>query len=336
MTHRLRFAPAAALCFVTIVPSAAFAQQRVAPAAPRVAARRAPAAAAQGKPVAATPAAPALVRTKALAWAKERGLPVREIEVGPPERRVKRLFVPVTTANWASFVETFSSENSLMLKLKNNDNHLMAVVDGTYHLWARRNDYYNQGHEQGGGPVAPAVIVDLKPEESKHVREWLTHRANGQDCLWHGGHGCMDFIGNIEVAPGADGTDTLRPINGAEIAAAPAGDNNNVKGGQSARVPMGKKLFDVLGIARSKDGRNMTYNMIHAGNERVQVVGIPVGPDEGGGQTEKRVIREDGRVFVRDVVLQGAAIERFEKMTDAELLGPVPPQGVAGVVRPTK
>jgi hypothetical protein len=97
---------------------------------------------------------------------------------------------------------------------------------------------------------------------------------------------------------------------------------------------MGKKLFDILGIARSKDGKNITYNMIHAGSDKVQVVGIPVGPDAGGGQTERRVIREDGRVFVRDVKLTGAAIERFERMTDAELLGPVPPQGVAGVVRP--
>lgn len=40
--------------------------------------------------------------------------------------------------------------------------------------------------------------------------------------------------------------------------------------------------------------------------------------------------------FDRDVALPGAAIERFNKMTDAELLGPVPPQGVAGVVRPAK
>jgi hypothetical protein len=109
-----------------------------------------------------------------------------------------------------------------------------------------------------------------------------------------------------------------------------------VKGGQSTKVPVGKKLFDVLGIARSKDGRNMTYNMIHAANDRVQVVGIPVGPDEGGGLTEKRVIRENGRVFVRDVTLFGAASDRFTKMTDAELLGPLPPQGVDGVARPVK
>jgi hypothetical protein len=339
----LRLAPVTAFCVLVTIPTTAFAQQRGAAPAPRVAApakAAAPKAPAQvGKPVA-PPASP--VKAAALAWAKERNLPVREIEVGPPERRVKRLFVPVTTENWKSFEETFSSgPNRLMLKLKDNDNHLMPVVDKTYHLWARPSrGYYDEDHEHSG-PRAPAMVVTLDDAETQHVRQWFTHRAAQGDVLWSMdcGHACMDFIGNIEVAPGADGTNTLRPIPINEVQQAAGGNvgwgYNAVKGGASTKVPMGKKLFDVLGIARSKDGRNMTYNVIHAASDKVEVVGIPVGPDEGG-QVEKRVIREKGRVFVRDVVLHGAAIERFEKMTDDEILGPLPPQGVQGVARPVK
>ncbi len=345
MTLAIRLAPAAAFCLLTTVTTAAFAQQHV-PAAPRVAVRVQPAApraaghaAAPAKGAAQVVAPPpSPVKAAALAWAKERNLPVREIEVGPPDRRVKRLFVPVTTENWKSFEETFSAgPGRLMLKLKDNDNHLMPVVDKTYHLWARpTKGYYDEGHERSG-PRAPAMVITLNDAETQHVRQWFTHRAAPADALWgmQCGHGCMDFIGNIEVAPGADGANTLRPIPQAEVNQAAAG-NHGVKGGVSTKVPMGKKLFDVLGIARSKDGRNMTYNMIHAANDKVEVVGIPVGPDEGGGQVEKRVIRENGRVFVRDVVLPGAAIERFTKMTDEELLGPAPPQGVEGVARPAK
>jgi hypothetical protein len=340
MKLALHLAPATAFCLLTTIPMSALAQQHAAPA-PRVAAPKAaaPKAAAQGaKPVA---PAPSPVKAAALEWAKERNLPVREIEVGPPDRRVKRLFVPVSTENWKSFEQTFSSgPNRLMLKLRDNDNHMMPVLDTTYHLWARPT----RGWDPGGRDEsmrAPAMIVTLNDAETQHVRQWFTHRATPPDALWAGacGHACMDFIGNIEIAPGADGTNTLRTIPANEVQQAGGGGgyyNNGVKGGASTKVPMGKKLFDALGIARSKDGRNMTYNMIHAASDKVEVVGIPVGRDEGGGQTETRVIRENGRVFVRDVVLPGKAIERFVNMTDAEILGPLPPQGVEGVARPVK
>jgi hypothetical protein len=295
----------------------------------------------------APPPAPSAVKASALAWAKERGFPVREIEVGPPERRVTRLFVPVTTEAWPDFVATFSSgPKRLMLKLKGNDNHVMPVIDGEGFFWARSArklgfDYlYNMNLMANDGPDAPAMVVELDDAESQHVRQWFTHRDDPKDELWHHtcGHACMDFLGNIEVAPAADGTNTLRPLAKADVLAVTGGDptGGGVKGGVSTKVPMGKKLFDVLGIARSKDGKNITYNMIHAASDKVQVVGIPVGPNRGGGLTERRVIRENGRVFVRDVKVQGEAIERFEKMTDAELLGPLPPQGVTAVVRPVK
>jgi hypothetical protein len=283
-----------------------------------------------------------VVKATALAWAKERNLPVRAIEVGPPERRVTRLFVPVTKEEWPSFVDTFGTgPRRLMLKLKGYDKHLMPVLDGDAFLWARSvraqrlDDRFGMDALSDDGPDGPAMILELDEAESQHVRQWFTHRADPKDALWSKGcgHACMDYIGNIEVAPGEDGTNTLRTIHAEQVQTA---GGPGIKGGVSTKVPTGKKLFDVLGIARSKDGHNITSNIVHAAGDRVQVVGIPVGPDRGGGQIERHVVREGGRVFLREVKLHGAAIERFNAMTDAELLGPLPPQGVAGVVRPIK
>src|SRR5262249_26220280 len=71
-----------------------------------------------------------VVKAAALAWAKERNFPVREIEVGPPERRVTRVFVPITPETWPSFMQTFGSgPNRMMLKLKSGDKHLMPMID---------------------------------------------------------------------------------------------------------------------------------------------------------------------------------------------------------------
>jgi hypothetical protein len=149
--------------------------------------------------------------------------------------------------------------------------------------------------------------------------------------LYNCGNGCMDFIGNIEVAPAVDGTNTLRAIPSAEINA----QQNGGKGGGSGAIPSGKKLFDLLGIARSKDGRNMAYNLIHAATERVQVVGVPLGGLGGGGMQQQLVV-ENGRRIVKMVPVGGDPVDRFMAMTEAELLGPLPPQGIAGVVRPAK
>jgi hypothetical protein len=289
-------------------------------------------------PVVAPPAAPMRQTTAiAKAWATQRNLPVREIEVGPPERRVTRLFVPVKAEDWPAFVQTFgNSPRNLLLKLKGGDNHILTVAEGTSHLWARKADaYWGLEGMAENGPDGPAIVVELNDAESAHMKQWFAARREPGDALYgqECGAACMDFIGNIEVAPGADGANTLRAIPVQEIqqaAAAGAG-----KGGGSASVPAGKRLFDLLGIARSKDGRNMAYNLTHAANDRVQVIGVPMG---GAGMVmmQQQVVVENGRRIVKNVQVGGDPVARFLAMTDAELLGPLPPQGVAGVVRPAK
>jgi hypothetical protein len=292
---------------------------------------------------AAPPAVPLQATAIAKAWAQNRNLPVREIEVGPPERRVTRLFVPVKAEDWPSFVETFGNQpRSLMLKLKGGDSHLMPVTGGVDHLWGRSikaqglQGSYGMETLANDGPNGPAMVVELNDAESAHMKQWFAHRADPNDALYGQacGAACMDFIGNIEVAPAADGSNTLRAIPVAEINA--AAQRGAGKGGGSASVPAGKKLFDLLGIARSKDGRNMTYNLIHAASERVQVIGVPMGGANGAGVMQQQVVVENGRRVVKNVQVGGDPVARFLAMSDADLLGPLPPQGVAGVVRPVK
>jgi hypothetical protein len=282
-------------------------------------------------PVARPPALQAAAIAKA--WATQRNLPVREIEVGPPERRVTRVFVPVKADDWPAFVQTFGhGPRSLLLKLKGGDNHLIAMTEEGSMLWARPDQQprFSAGGTANDGPDGPAIVVELTDAESAHMKQWFAQRRDPNDALYQCGNACMDYIGNIEVAPGADGANTLRAIPAAEIRGVAAAG----KGGGSASIPSGKRLFDLLGIARSKDGRNMAFNLTHAANERVQVIGVPMGG--GGGVMQQQLVVENGRRIVRNVLVGGDPVERFLQMSEAELLGPLPPQGVAGVVRPAK
>jgi hypothetical protein len=356
---------AAALVFAS---TAAYAQNgphggpaphvNVPPHAPQQPVRPAPAPAAPKAAKAAAPkpaAAPAVHvhQTQQIAqrWASEHGLPVRTVEVGPPERRVTRMFVPVTKKNWQSFHDLFAGPDkpSMMLVLQSGDSHMTANIGGEEFLWARPNPHThlygkNQFHGDGEGAMdGKGVVINLTPEQYQHAQTWFQHRKdpNDEHFSYQCGAACMDYIGNIEVEPGKDGTNQLRAIPEAEVLGAGkvqrAGGNyqgqKNLTG--SVALPVGRRLFDMLGIARSKDGRNMGYNLVHAANDNVQVIAVPVGDQP---SKEPKVIRENGRVFVRYVPVGGGVdpIEHFKTMPEAELLGPLPPQGIAGVVRPVK
>jgi hypothetical protein len=283
-------------------------------------------------------------------WAKQHGMPIRTVEVGPPERRVTRMFVPVVKKDWDSFTETFGNRpQSMMLVLQSGDSHMTTLLGGEEYLWARSYHYDSYGkrafYGSGGKRQldGKAVVIDLTPDEYAHAQKWFGHRQDPKDQHFsmNCGAACMDYIGNIEVAPGKEGVHQLRTIPAVEIEGLKGvqREGGNYQGAKnlngSASIPGGKRLFDVLGIARSKDGRNMGFNLTHAASDRVQVIGVPIGDVPA---KEPKVIRENGRVFVRYVPVGGGMdpIEHFKTMSDAELLGPLPPQGVAGVVRPVK
>jgi hypothetical protein len=66
-----------------------------------------------------------------------------------------------------------------------------------------------------------------------------------------------------------------------------------------------KALFHDLGLKRSRDGNNMHAKVMHAGNQRVGVIGIHV-----------------------------TSIEQFNQMTEAQLLGALPQGGIEAAVNP--
>jgi hypothetical protein len=352
---------------VVFASSAAYAQNganHVAPAphvnapAPHGAQQQAHPAAAPAAPKAAAPkaAAPPQVHipTQQIAqrWAIQHDVPVRTVEVGPPERRVTRMFVPVAKKDWASFHDTFAgseAKQSMVLVLQSGDSHMTVNMGGEEFLWARPNKYttdYGRGAFYGNEwnehpPMdGKAIVINMTKEEYAHAQTWFQHRKDPKDFHFSTecGTACMDYIGNIEVAPSKDGVDQLRTVTKEEagghrqVEVAP-GKFKSLTG--SAGLPGGRKLFDMLGVARSKDGRNMGFNLTHAATDRVQVIGVPIADIP---PMEPKVIRENGRVFVRYVPVGGGVnpLEHFKTMSDAELLGPLPPQGIAGVVRPVK
>ena len=275
---------------------------------------------------------------RAKEWATAHGLPTRTVEAGPEGKKVTRLFVPLKPEHWADFLQTFNPDTgSLVFKFSdkgasgNVDNHmaLMGNQPTEAYLWGRKIDpsWINQ-HGYGNGSLpGQAIVVELSPEESAHVKQWLTQRADGNDWYFRngGGSACMDFIGNLEVKPGADGTNTLHTIDQATAR-------------NSMGVPTGEKLFAVLGLRRSKDGRVMKAKMLHAGNARIEVVGYPVGGAAPAGPARQQWVIMNGRRVLQNVpaapaVAAGDPIARFNALTDAELLGPPPPQGLAAAVK---
>src|SRR5207245_2581092 len=119
----------------------------------------------------------------------------------------------------------------------------------TTYIWGRPNAYPQYAPEgmANDGANGPAIVVELQEAEYTHAKQWFDHRKNPADGLYGTtcGAACMDYIGNIEVGPGADGTNTLRAISPQDVQNLAAGKAVG-KAGNSALVPSGKKLFDVL------------------------------------------------------------------------------------------
>jgi hypothetical protein len=183
---------------------------------------------------------------QALTFAKENGLPVKWETVGPANRQVKRLLVPITQDKWDNFREIFTSGNGyahLCFTTTNSKHLALSLQKEDCYLWARNcngtkaNAHGDLRHWYNvystGGYVIP---LDLSGARLNHLSGWLAQRENDQ--LYNAGN-CMEWLPNAEVGPN-------------------------------------ECLFHWMGIARSKDGGNMKAKILHAGNENVQVVGVCV------------------------------------------------------------
>jgi len=171
------------------------------------------------------------------AFAKQRGLPVRVIEAGTAERRVRREVVPLTSAeHYAEFQQTFGRAAGGLTLHYDGDTHMMLALDpGDIYLWGvnhrGESSYLSYGVFNPNGARTMAVRLD----GVDHLHAWMASGAGVPLCRGN----CMEWLPNAEVAPG-------------EI------------------------LFHRLGLRRSRDGRNMRAKIIYAANDRIDVIGVHV------------------------------------------------------------
>ena len=209
--------------------------------------------------------------------------------MGPEDRRVTRLIVPVTENTYCSFLDRFNCQSGFAyVNFDQGSNHLAlgmrAPVNGKppdCYLWARNYNGSLTGRQCNGqiGPLGDSrgsfmkfneggfiIPLNLQGPRIQHLGQWLAARESQADMLFCQGN-CMEWLPNAEVAPG-------------------------------------RGLFHEIGIRRSRDGRNMKAKILHAANQCVDVVGY----------------------FVTDV-------NRFNQLSDADLLGPPPGGGVTDAAR---
>jgi hypothetical protein len=306
------------------------------PAAARPAASPRPAAAAAAAPQAAGAKSPA--RQAAEQWAQQRNLPTREITFSPaPDRTVTRLFVPIPAEQWESFVETFGNQPGRIMMKLDAGNHIVPYIKGEGELWSRPNAYPQQYGHHAGVPSAKAIVIDLPKERWEHAVAWHEARKQAGDVLFsqQTGNACMDGVCNIAVAPGPNGQTTARVVTPQDLAGLQVPQRAGKALSTSVTLTDSTGVVTIanhVGVGRSKDGSNITKNLIHAANHNVQVVGVPL-PAAGGAQAQ--MVMVDGR-WQQVQQQAGDPAEQFKKMTDEELAGTPPPQGAAAVVRPAK
>ncbi len=208
------------------------------------------------------------------AYADKHGLPVRVVQRDLGTRQIERHFVPVLPNTHDDFLATFHVGSGAIVWRSAGD-HVHPTIGIRPGMVL---DFYAKAFPGHGAGYYLTLAVD-EPEFNhwqgmirQHVPEGgvlhtgnATYRMPGTTTV-HGG--CMWWLVHAELAPG-------------------------------------QNLATVMGVRRAKGPEVLAPRLIHAGNERVGPVGIPV-PN----------------------------LEAFNKMTDDELLGPEPAGGAAEQVKP--
>jgi acyl-CoA hydrolase len=207
-------------------------------------------------------------------FAAENKLPFRWLEVGPPERRIKRLFVGIDATN-SALVDAYLKRFNLDQPLDNGVAGTLALefqqerpdqyyVTGVLRPGASQTDYiYRWGRPdmprdvwwqqwvQGGklpadqeaGILAYGHLIELNKEEQANVKYYLQHsdvnKPNDNVCKPKSDN-CVAWTANIELG-------TSRP-----------GANSDQR----------KHLFNELGVARAMAHFEIGRRLIHAASDR--------------------------------------------------------------------
>ncbi len=224
-------------------------------------------------------AAPPKLAALTKVYADKHGLPVRVVQRDLGTRQIERHFVPVLPATHDDFLATFQSGKGAILWRTNNDKvHGELTIQPGYSIsYFKRKSADVMPHAIGG----QYLTLALTPEQVAHYEQFLDkHIAATQgQTPWNGGPsfqkenggtlhgGCMWWFVHAHIAPNLN-------------------------------------LATAMGVRRAKGPEVLAPRLIHAGNELVGPIGIPV-----------------------------ATIEEFKKLTDDQLLGPEPAGGAAEQVK---
>ncbi len=215
---------------------------------------------------------------KALAaFAAKNNLPSRWIETGPPERRVKRLYVAIDADNVAlvqAYANTFNlttptsknSQGTLVLEFANEygANYVTAVLrpsadlEDKIYRWGRpnitRNDWYHNwlmspAYINPTGLLGFTHLIDLNAAERKNVEYYLQHSD-------------VDKQDPIVCAPKS--ANCVAWTSGIELGESKVGATNEER----------KFLFSELGIARAMAHFEIGRRLIHAASDRHTAIGV--------------------------------------------------------------
>ncbi len=221
----------------------------------------------------------------AQAYTARAGTAPRVVVTGPEQRRVNRVFVPVLPSTFEEFHELFTEKNGAVIlryspAFPNGqvDNHLALAVQA-------KDTLFWDGLNHNG--TDPRVGPHQTPAPNG---TWRYHGPGGRMVVARLDEK-LAYLKNSYLAPRSYPNPTPKT-------------KNCVEWLPSAEVGPGEGLFHLLGISRSHTSNNMVAKLIHAANDRVELVGVSV-----------------------------QSLEEFQKMSDQELTGPPPAGGVEEAAR---
>ncbi len=221
-------------------------------------------------------AAPPKLAALAQAYAKKHGLPVRVVQRDLGTRQIERHFVPVLPKTHDDFLATFQIDKGAIVwrALGQDPVHPAVSIHPNLALhYMHLPATPVAAHDAGGYYLTLAVDKKQFDHWHRFIKKWapdegqiyVTNYTMPGTKVVHGG--CMWWLVHAEIAKGLN-------------------------------------LATAMGVRRAKGPEVLAPRLIHAGNELVGPIGIPV-----------------------------PSIAAFKKLTDDELLGPEPAGGAAEQVK---
>jgi hypothetical protein len=188
--------------------------------------------------------------TRAVAWAREHGLPHRQIRIDLPGRKATRVFVPVGPAHWESFVSHFTEGKGVIIRQSGLDAEHPVLSFGkaqtiTYGSVAQQGAarFLDGTVTLAAEPGGLYLALGLSPEHVAYLKDDLS-RTTANDRVFantSGNGGCMWWLVRAMVSPD---------------------------------LP----LTHALGVRQSTAPSNLVRKLIHAGTDDV-AVGLAMIPE---------------------------------------------------------